>query len=200
MGHSHSPYSASCQSPTTASTYAFIASFLGALSSISLPTHITGYFLPTLPQTILLWLFVVFGLIYSGLTAAVFFRILEVAVGESYASGIVVDYRQRESGELEGKRIRKKLTVLRTMSWSSLSILMLLIASSIGLFILGWRIESEEWLEFCTTQALLVSTSPSPSSSPDSTAHSIEGPKLEIVQDRRKESEIGVVALDKKES
>ncbi|GAA6000611.1 hypothetical protein JCM5350_003944 [Sporobolomyces pararoseus] len=140
----------------------------------------SGYFLPTLPQTILLWSFVVFGLIYSGLTAAAFFRILEVAVGESYASGIVVDYGQTESGELEGEKIEKKLKILKSLSWSSVAILTSLMASSIGLFILGLKVESKEWLEFCTTQALLVSAPSSPLSSANSTTHSSEDPKLEM--------------------
>ena len=53
------------------------------------------------------------------MTAAAFFRILEIAVGESYASGIVVDYGQTESGELEGEKIKKKLKILKSLSWSS---------------------------------------------------------------------------------
>ncbi|GAA6008413.1 hypothetical protein JCM11491_004466 [Sporobolomyces phaffii] len=176
-GHSHdtSPYSRSCQSPTTASSYSFICAFLGSLSAISLPTHITGYFLPTLLQTILLWSVVALGVTYAGLTASLFFKILEEAVSDRYGVPLFVEWETRDK-DLKALRDGrdKKLGVrgVRGISWAALTTLLLLIATSIGLFVLGFGRDDAEWLEFCTTEALLVSDPSSFDSSHGSTARS----------------------------
>ncbi|GAA5838217.1 hypothetical protein JCM3766R1_001863 [Sporobolomyces carnicolor] len=153
-GHSHSheesPFSETCQTPTTAATYTFVASFLAALSSISLPTHITGYFLPTVVQTVLLWSIVLTGCVYSGLTASLFFKILANAVSESYDNlSITVDFpkKSQKMTELEATR-RSQRRTMKILSWTSFFSLCILGASSIVLFFLGFRMHSDEWLEF----------------------------------------------------
>ncbi|GAA5885899.1 hypothetical protein JCM16303_000100 [Sporobolomyces ruberrimus] len=187
--HSHSqdtsPYDQSCQSPTTASTYSFICAFLGSLSSISLPTHITGYFLPTLPQTILLWTIVLLGLIYSAPTTTLFFKILEESISEDYDSPHLVEYGTRGT-ETKRKRVegKSKLRNLRGFSWAALITLGLLIGASIGLFLSSWRIDSQEWFEFCTQKALLVST---PSPSPSSSSSSSDSPHPESTSPKSEE-------------
>ncbi|GAA5869507.1 hypothetical protein JCM1840_004441 [Sporobolomyces johnsonii] len=80
-GHSHdsSPYDRECQAPSSAASYCFISAFLGGLAAVSLPTHVTGYFLPSIPRTALLWACVVLGVLYAALCVVLFFRVLEVA-------------------------------------------------------------------------------------------------------------------------
>ncbi|GAA5931058.1 uncharacterized protein JCM15063_002532 [Sporobolomyces koalae] len=185
-GHSHShedsPYDQTCQSPTTAASYAFICAFLGALTAVSLPTRIAGYFLPTLPQTITLWLIVTIGFVYSGLTATLFSKVLEEALQADYGSTLRVEYRGGASSGLERKRrvdARGKLTQLKGFSWVAFAMIILLNATSIVLFVLGLAVDAEEWLEFCMTRALLVSA-PAEASSSSHQAAREDDPKQDL--------------------
>lgn len=67
--------------------------------------------MPTLKETILLWLIVGIGLIYSAICTTLFFRVLEVAVSEGY--GV------KEGREEENEK-RGKLRVLKGLSWSGM--------------------------------------------------------------------------------
>ncbi|BGP51582.1 hypothetical protein JCM10450v2_007529 [Rhodotorula kratochvilovae] len=86
-GHSHasSPYDRSCQSPTSAAVYGFVCAFVaGALAAVSLPTHVTGYFLPSVPQTALLWCTVGSSAAYAGACVVGFFGVMEESVSAGF--------------------------------------------------------------------------------------------------------------------
>lgn len=54
--------------------------------AVSLPTHVAGYYLETLRDTILLWSAVASGFAYAMLAGLVFFEVMAAAVNERYGS------------------------------------------------------------------------------------------------------------------
>lgn len=96
--------------------------------AVSLPTHVTGYFLEDLIPTILIYVCVGAGFIYSGLAVTTFFGTLEEAVNEQYRSG-------------EFKK-KTKLDVVHLLLPVSL---LVIIGSSAGLYVFGLKHTHEEW-------------------------------------------------------
>lgn len=71
--------------------------------AVSLPTHVTGYYLEELQFTVMVWCAVTTGFAYAVLATIAFFEVMANAINESYGSG---------TGEL-GKR--SKLAVVHAM-------------------------------------------------------------------------------------
>lgn len=111
--HGHSPYKRDCLLPTKAAAWAFIAAFQAVMAGLSLPMHVTGaslhscplrrcpacrvaslaelasqsrtgYFLPTVIETILLWVTCGLFLIAGILSTVSFFSVMEVAIANDY--------------------------------------------------------------------------------------------------------------------
>ncbi|GAA5858691.1 hypothetical protein JCM8547_001425 [Rhodosporidiobolus lusitaniae] len=143
-GHSHgiNPYHRECQAPTNAAVYCFIAAFVGSLSAVSLPTHITGYFLPSLPRTSLLWSVVSAGAVYGILCVVCFFGVLEEAVSEGYRAPVGL------LGEEEDEGKEKKMGRLRWVNRAAAVAVGVEAGLSISLFALGLRFSAEEWNEW----------------------------------------------------
>ncbi|GAA5827677.1 hypothetical protein JCM11251_001783 [Rhodosporidiobolus azoricus] len=153
-GHSHggpNPYDRECQAPTTAAVYCFVTAFLGALSAISLPTHITGYFLPHLPQTTILWATVAFGSTYSILCVICFFSVLEESTSERYRAPVAAE-EAGEEGEWEedeeGGQTRRKMRRLRWISRGATGCVLLEAGLSIALFAMGLKTSAEGWKDW----------------------------------------------------
>ncbi|GAA5907386.1 hypothetical protein JCM5296_002181 [Sporobolomyces johnsonii] len=155
-GHSHdsSPYDRECQAPSSAASYCFISAFLGGLAAVSLPTHVTGYFLPSIPRTALLWACVVLGVLYAALCVVLFFRVLEEAVSEGFRAPrnaktgdgepTAEMRREEERAAEEDRRVRK----LGWISWACAAVLAMFIVCSVALFTLGLQTQLDEWNEF----------------------------------------------------
>ncbi|GAA5973527.1 hypothetical protein JCM11641_007099 [Rhodosporidiobolus odoratus] len=138
-GHSHggpNPYDRECQAPTTAAVYCAGAAFLGSLSAVSLPTHITGYFLPSIPRTSLLWATVLVGAVYAVLTIIAFFTVLEESVSEHYRAPLV---------EGEENATAKSMKKLKGINLAAAGALVVETALSVALFALGLQFSAEEW-------------------------------------------------------
>ncbi|GAA6005437.1 hypothetical protein JCM10207_002981 [Rhodosporidiobolus poonsookiae] len=150
-GHSHgeSPYSRECQAPTSAATYSFLTAFVGALSAVSIPTHITGYFLPTVEQTALLWAAVAARVVYSALCAYAFSLVLDESVSERYRAPIEHQYngREKEGGDGDGGT-EEAMGKLRRVSWMATAAVLLETGLSCGLFVLSLPTSGEEWVKW----------------------------------------------------
>ncbi|GAA5905544.1 hypothetical protein JCM6882_004781 [Rhodosporidiobolus microsporus] len=148
-GHSHggpNPFDRECQAPTTAAVYCFVTAFLGALSAISLPTHITGYFLPQIPQTALLWSTVTSGGVYSVLCVVAFFNVLEESTSERYRAPVLAEEEGEDwEDETEVAETKRKMGTLRWISRAAAVAVVLEAGMSIALFALGLRFSAEEW-------------------------------------------------------
>ncbi|BGP19982.1 hypothetical protein JCM10213_006759 [Rhodosporidiobolus nylandii] len=166
-GHSHgvNPYDRECQAPTTASTYCFVAAFLGALASVSLPTHITGYFLPTVSRTSLLWSTVALGAIYAVLCVVCFFAVLGEATSESYRAPLASEVEEEES--------TRKMRMLSWISRAAAGCLVGTVGMSVALFALGLRFSAEEWNEWCAQNSVVFVASTGSSESHDAAVRTV---------------------------
>lgn len=81
-----------------------MAAFVGGLSSVSLPTHVAGYFLPQISQTALLWATVAVSAVYAALCVSSFFRVMEEAVSAGYRALIRVRFDEKSE---EGRRTKE---------------------------------------------------------------------------------------------
>ncbi|GAA6039985.1 hypothetical protein JCM8097_002652 [Rhodosporidiobolus ruineniae] len=144
-GHSHgeNPYARDCQALTSAAVLNFLSAFVGALSAVSLPTHITGYFLPTVPRTALLWATVASGGVYAALCCVVFFGVLGEATSEGYRAPVRLDGEEEEEDETE-----KRMGRLRWVSGAASGAAVVEAGLSVALFALGLRFAAEEWNEW----------------------------------------------------
>ncbi|GAA5945728.1 hypothetical protein JCM1841_003812 [Sporobolomyces salmonicolor] len=113
-----------------------------------------GYFLPSIPQTALLWACVVLGILYAALCVVLFFRLLKEAVSEGY---MAPRNAKREEGEqtaeirTEEQRAADEDRRVRRLGWISqgcAAVLAIFVACSIALFTLGLQTQLDEWNKF----------------------------------------------------
>ncbi|GAA6046764.1 hypothetical protein JCM3770_005631 [Rhodotorula araucariae] len=161
-GHTHasSPYDRSCQAPTSAATYAFVCAFVGALAAVSLPTHVTGYFLPSVVQTSLLWCTVGSSAAYAAACVACFFGVMEESVSEGFQRPKVAQRQDRRERHVyqEDKIEREwegRMQQLKSTSWAASGLLALTVTLSIALFALALRYSLPEWTAWCARKVVV---------------------------------------------
>jgi hypothetical protein len=117
----------------------------GALSAVSLPTHVTGYFLSTIPRTAILWGCVAVGMTYGVLAVVCFFTVLEESTAERYRAPI----------DVAADDTRKSMGRLRWMSRAAAVVAVLYVGLSVALFALGLQYSASEWNEWWSVRVPL---------------------------------------------
>lgn len=64
--------------------------------AVSIPTHVTGYFLDSTLSTALIYACVLSGFVYGALSTTAFFTIMEEAISERYGEG-----KEKRRGKLD---------------------------------------------------------------------------------------------------
>lgn len=95
----------------------------GALSAVSLPTHVAGYFLPAIPQTAILYGTILVSAAYASVCTAAFFHIMEESVSDGYRAPRVEVLARSDRRRSEWERIEKawatRMQALQRLNWSA---------------------------------------------------------------------------------
>ncbi|KAM0786039.1 hypothetical protein ACM66B_006852 [Microbotryomycetes sp. NB124-2] len=111
------------------------------MMSVSLPTHVTGYFLPETIATVCLWTTTALGLIYAAVGGTCFFAIMNQAISDAARYG-------------------DRPTRLKAIHWALPIIVVLVIGSSATLYFVGLGHDAAEWESFCLAKSAIVIAEP----------------------------------------
>lgn len=82
----------------------------GALMAVSIPTHVTSYWLDTTLGTVLLYFCVAAGFFYGALSTTAFFTIMEEAISERYGEG-----KDKKKGKLDFVHIAMPVRIVSSL-------------------------------------------------------------------------------------
>ncbi|KAK4048534.1 hypothetical protein OIV83_004702 [Microbotryomycetes sp. JL201] len=105
--------------------------------SVSLPTHVTGYFLSDTVATVLIWITTATGFSYAICAGVCFFLIMNQAISDAARYG-------------------ESSSRLKIVQWALPLLTIAVVGASFALYFVALRHDEAEWESFCLTRSLIV--------------------------------------------